>query len=201
MWGRTTESASSSVHLLRSLSIGMLECGNAMASQNPLALGTGLCVFFLFSSWYGAQYIRESDCLASDRLLYPFRCKIPPEDLSLGLQDCEHVGPTAGGRSLRDETWNTGGRQGERCTPCGQRSDQIMMAPVIYRTICRTTVEPRVYVERRLLAAVRTLSRGRKNDYFASQATACLLMTLLQMSWAALQCLGQLFFFILSLFD
>lgn len=63
----------------------MLDYGNAMASQHPLTLGLGYA-FVSFSSphWYGAQ-CRESDCLASDRLLYPSRCKIPPEDLSLGL--------------------------------------------------------------------------------------------------------------------
>lgn len=60
----------------------------------------------------------------------------PPEDLSLRLLDSAHVGPTAGGRGLRDETWSAVGRQGERCTPCGQRSGQLIFASAItHRTI------------------------------------------------------------------
>lgn len=59
MWGRATESASSSVPLLRSLSIGMFECGNAMASQNPLAFETGLCVWSL-SVFLGTEHNAEN---------------------------------------------------------------------------------------------------------------------------------------------
>lgn len=168
--GGVRRRVSSSVHLLRSLSIGMLECGNATVwlarILGPWDWVMRLVAFFF--SWYGAQ-CRESDSLASDRLLYPFRCKIPPEDLSLRLLDSEYVGPTAGGRSLRDETWSAVGRQGEHCTPCGQRSDQLMIASAI---IHRTTVAPPLNHEYtlkgRLLAAVKTSSRGRNKDYFAS---------------------------------
>lgn len=92
----------------------------------------------------------------------------PPEDLSLRLLDSVHVGPTAGGRSLKDETWKA--RRALHTLWAKVRSTHIR---ICYRPSnhCRTTIEPQVYIEGRRLAAVKTQSGGR-NNYCISPAIA-----------------------------
>jgi hypothetical protein len=64
---------------------------------------------------------------------HPMQDAPSPEDLSLGL--LVYVGPTAGGRSLRDEAWNTAWSEGRMLHTLRAKVGLAMIASAIYRTM------------------------------------------------------------------